>query len=62
MVQGRLALRLFSGALHARMHFEQGVLDRLGTDRPLRARQLLELPRITEIGNIGWVRAAHACP
>jgi hypothetical protein len=27
-----------SGALHARMQFDQGVLRHLGTDRPLRAR------------------------
>jgi hypothetical protein len=27
-----------SGALHARMHFDQGVLSRLGTDRSLCAR------------------------
>jgi hypothetical protein len=27
-----------SGALHAHMHFNQGVLGRLDTDRPLRAR------------------------
>jgi HAMP domain-containing protein len=38
---GRLVLRRWvlarSGALHARMHFDQGMLSSLSTDRPLHA-------------------------
>jgi hypothetical protein len=42
-MQRRLVLcPLGADALHARMRFDQGVLNHLRTDRPLRARSTIE--------------------
>jgi hypothetical protein len=66
VVQGRLVLRrLGDGPLwrSACTHtLDQEVLSRLGTERLLRARPTLELVRMTEIDNAGWVRATRASP
>jgi hypothetical protein len=48
-------------ALALCMRFDPGVFGHVGTDHPLPACPTLGAS-MTEIGNAGWVRAAHTCP
>jgi hypothetical protein len=61
VIQRRLVLcPLGADALHARMRFDQGVLNHLRTDRPLRARSTIEAgPHDRDRQR--WMGACNAC-